>query len=442
MKKFVLAISLWGLCILTVSAYKNPTASGGSGKSYSNKSTAAGCLPAASFTFLEINNVRTRINTGGDMWWDLSGDPIYEIPRNSRKHSMFSASLWIGGQDVNGQLKLAALRYRQVGNDYWPGPLSTDGTASIDPETCIKYDRHFVILRKDVDNFLAWRDNPQLFPDYKVPRSIIDYPAHGDPSKKQARYLAPFFDADGDGEYNYENGDYPYYDIKNVLCPLYLPAGATRQPTMGSDTAYGVPSEFGGLLVDQVLKGDQTIWWVFNDKGNVHTETGGASIGLEIRAQAFAFTTNDEINNMTFYSYEIINRSTYRLTETYFSQWVDPDIGYAFDDYIGCDVKRGLGYAYNGKAVDGSGKFDHYGDQPPAIGVDFFQGPYMDPDGMDNPKYTYVLGANGDTVGQVQICDVSVNGVNFQNGIVDDERYGMRRFVYHNNTGGTPWYHD
>ena len=37
------------------------------------KSTAAGCLPGASFKYLEINNVRTRINTGGDMWWDFEG---------------------------------------------------------------------------------------------------------------------------------------------------------------------------------------------------------------------------------------------------------------------------------------------------------------------------------------------------------------------------------
>lgn len=403
-----------------------------------NRSLAAGCLPAASFTFLDINNVRTRINTGGDMWWDLAGTPVYEIPKESRKHSMFSASLWIGGVDVNGQLKLAALRYRQIGNDYWPGPLTTDGAASITPETCIQWDRHFIIKKQDVIEFLAWRENPQMFPNYKIPRSITHYPAHGDISKRQARFLAPFFDADGDGEYNYEAGDYPYYDLSNKLCPAFLPAGTPRQITMGSDPAFGTPTEKGGILVDQVLKGDQTLWWVFNDKGNVHTETGGTPIGLEIRAQAFAFTTNDEINNATFYSYEIINRSTHRLTETYFSQWVDADIGYAWDDYVGCDVLRGLGYAYNGVAVDGSGRFDHYGAQPPAIGVDFFQGPYMDPDGMDNPKYNFIFDpGTGDTL-KVQICDESINGVNFGNGIVDDERFGMRRFVYHNNTGVPP----
>ena len=173
-KRIIFGLCVWTLFSVPVHAYKNPTSSGGD---KNNRSIAAGCLPAASFNFLELNNVRTRINTGGDMWWDLAGTASYEIPNGSKKHSMFSASLWIGGVDVNGQLKLAALRYRQVGNDYWPGPLSTDGTASIAPETCIEYDRHFVITRKEVEDFLAWRENPLLFPEYKVPRSIQQWPA-------------------------------------------------------------------------------------------------------------------------------------------------------------------------------------------------------------------------------------------------------------------------
>jgi len=37
------------------------------------KQTTAGCAPAASYEWLDINNVRARINTGGDMWWDLPG---------------------------------------------------------------------------------------------------------------------------------------------------------------------------------------------------------------------------------------------------------------------------------------------------------------------------------------------------------------------------------
>ena len=401
------------------------------------KGTAATCAPASSFRFLEVNNVRARINTGGDMWWDLPGGvgAQYFIPANGTATSMFSGSLWIGGLDINQQLKLAALRYRQVGNDYWPGPLTTDGTAAVDEETCAQYDKHFFITRKEVDDFLAWweSDNPsEDYPDYQIPESILDWPAHGDVSKNQSYYLAPFVDIDGDGDYDPYSGDYPYYDIDNSLCPLYRDPNVSPERTMEEEYEGTV---HGSILSDQVIKGDETLWWVFNDKGNFHSETGGASIGMEIRAQAFGFSTNDEINNMTFYSYEIINRSTFELTETYFCPWVDTDLGYAWDDFVGCDVSRGLGYCYNGKAIDGSGQPETYGEQPPAIGVDFFQGPYMDPDGRDNPEFT---GDCSIINSPYELDQMAINGVNFGNNIVDDERFGMRRFVYHTNCSSGP----
>ncbi len=372
-----------------------------------HKTKAESCTPATGKMDLDINNVRCRILTGGDMWWDLQGKSLYEIPKGSGKTSLFCASLWIAGVDVNNQLKCAAQRFRSKGNDYWTGPLSDDGTASVDPETCVQYDKHFKISRAEVDAFIAdFKDNGRL--DNPIPRSILDWPAHGDISKGQNYYLAPFYDYNHDGKYNPYDGDYPYYDVTGSLCPNRKSPGAPLDKTM----------EGNGILADQILKGDQTLWWVFNDKGNIHTESGGDAIGMEIRAQAFAFATNDEINNMTFYSYELVNRSTYRLKDTYFSQWIDPDLGYSYDDYVGCDVKRGLGYCYNGKAIDGTGRPEHYGEQPPAVGCDFFQGPYMDSDGKDNPK-------GG--------CDESVNGVNFGDGRADNERFGMRRFVYYNN---------
>ena len=415
--RLVLLIAFGLIITDSLFAEKYHTRSGKGSQENGNKINAEACTPATGTTDLNLNNVRARINTGGDMWWDLIGNAKYEIPKGSGKTSLFSAALWIGGVDANGQLKVAALRYRESGNDYWPGPLTTDGKASIDPATCQQYDKHFVITRAEVDQYIAWWNNKAAYPDYTIPKSITDWPAHGDVSKNQSYYLAPFFDRGGDGTYDPTDGDYPYYDVNNSLCP-------TNPENMGHKPI--TTAEGNGILVDQVLKGDQTLWWVFNDKGNAHTESKGAPIGLEIRAQAFCFATNDEINNMTFYSYEIINRSTYRLTQTYFSQWIDTDLGFANDDYVGCDVQRGLGYCYNGTEVDGTGQSWAYGAQPPAVGADFFQGPYMDDDGIDNPKYDQ----NGP-----QICDVSINGVNFGNGIVDDERYGMRRFVYHNNTG-------
>ncbi len=431
---------------------------GGTKQTSNIKQTTAGCSPAAAYDWLDINNVRARINTGGDMWWDLPGGvgSKYFIPKAGTATSMFSGSLWIGGLDINNQLKLAAQRYRQVGIDYWTGPLTIDGTAAVDNAVCAEYDQFYKITRAEVDEFIGHCDptTGAFIPsdDYQIPQSILNWPAHGDTDAGQSYYLAPFYDVLGDGDYDPYSGDYPYYDINNTLCH-------TDVKTLEEELEGSVK---GSILADQVIKGDQTLWWVFNDKGNIHTETSGSAIGIEVRAQAFAFATNDVINNMTFYSYEVINRSTFVLTNTYFSPWVDTDLGYARDDFVGCDVARGLGYCYNGTAVDGNGEPESYGNQPPAIGVDFFQGPYMDPDNYDNPSYNGdsavgpSFGGNCDIVTQdgslinmsfkrdglpvtepTIVRAAAINGVNFGNGIVDDERYGMRRFVYHNN-GGNP----
>lgn len=407
------------------------------------KAESATCLPASGSNELTINNVRAYLETGGTMWFKELAE--YEIPIGSGKTSMFCAALWIGGRDANGQLKLAAVRFRQVGNDFWTGPLKISG-AGTTQSMCIKFDKHFKITRSEVDQHIAGYNTS----GYVMPSSIANWPAHGD--EGYSYYLAPFKDVNGNGVYDPENGDYPYYDINNELCPWtednIAAAAAHELPRTpedlwleqrnypGSEPDYNRSN--GMIYADHVLKGDATMFWIFNDNGGPHTESGGSPIGLEIRGQAFGFSTNDDLNNMTFYSYEIINRSTYTLTNTFFSQWVDPDLGYAYDDYVGCDVGRGLGYCYNGTNVDGSGQTWAYGDQPPAIGVDFFQGPYMDADNRDNPKFY------ADSASVPGYCDrflkstyandqMAINGVNFGDGIVDNERFGMRRFVYHNN---------
>lgn len=412
----------------------------GERKTSSSKANAT-CLPANNSNELVVNNVRAYIETGGTMWFKEIAE--YEIPRGSGQTSMFCAALWIGGRDVNQQLKLAAVRFRQEGDDFWTGPLSRVD-ASVSQETCSRYDRFFKITRAEVENHIAAFQGGVRDPEYVMPAIFSQWPAHGDVSLGQSYYLAPFKDVDNDGEYNPENGDYPYYDLDNELCPwteenIWAAQNDELPKTPEenwSATAGGRPTT-GMIYADHVLKGDETLFWIFNDKGGPHTESKGEAIGLEIRGQAFAFATNDDLNNMTFYSYEIINRSTFELTNTYFSQWVDPDLGFANDDYVGCDVARGLGYCYNGYDVDGSGQIWAYGNQPPAVGVDFFQGPYIDPDGRDNPRF-YPDSADQAYCAryldsQFPVDQMAINGVNFGDGIVDNERFGMRRFVYHNN---------
>jgi len=351
------------------------------------RNIAASCAPASAQTELSVNNVRTRILAGGDMWWDLI-DAKYEIPKvtdpnATRRHSMFAGSLWIGGLENGAQLKLAAMTYRQDGSDFWPGPLDV-ADASVDDIVCSEFDRHWNISRTEVEEYAGYLDcinDPDCdvaseYPGYVIPQAILEWPGNRPDGANEQ--LAPYFDANGDGIYDPLSGDYPGYDLTgDVDC----------------DNA-------------DILFGDQTLWWVFNDKGNIHTETGAEPIGLEVHAQAFAFATNDEVNNMTFYAYKIINRSTFTLEETYFGQWVDPDLGQYQDDYVGCDVDRGLGYCYNGDENDEGAT--GYGANPPAIGVDFFRGPLADEnDGIDNDR----------------------------DGVIDEpgEQIIMSKFVYYNN---------
>jgi hypothetical protein len=367
---------------------------------------AAGCSPPTTTTYLELNNVRAMIHTAGNLW-QIPGQNYsqYEVPKNSGVMALFTSALWLGGTDINNQLKLAALRYRN-GQDYWTGPLSQI-YAETSYETCNKYDKHFVTTQDMVREFSAWYEagladqsngtstQTELFPNYQVPEIIKNWPAHGDVSLGQDYYLAPFFDFNSDGNYNYLDGDYPWYDIKkNKQCSVDRTVS---------------------------LYGDQNFWWVMNDKGNIHTETGADPIGMEIRAQAFAFASNDEVNNMTFYNYELINRGTQTLYNTYFGFFTDGALGDPYDDYTGCDVNRGLGYYYNGDNFDGDNSgYKGYGYSPPAVGVDFFEGPFQDNDGIDN---AYGIGDNE-----------ALNGIGYGDGVIDNERFGMRRFLYYSNT--------
>ncbi len=313
------------------------------------------CRPAAAQVDLDINNVRTTILNGGDMWWDLT-TARYEIPKGSGKHSMFCGAIWIGGLDAMGNLHTSAMSYRQSGNDFFPGPLDTAYATTTD-SLCGEYDRLWKVNRSDVESFIQNRNDP----NYIIPDEILEWPGNGNTQRGIAHFLAPFQDVDGDGVYNALAGDYPRFNF-------------TGQNNCDND-----------------LLGDQAVWWVFNDNGNTHSETGGAALGIEVHAMAFAFrSSSDWLNDATFYRYKIINRSAVNYNNVWFAQWTDYDLGDAFDDYIGCDVGRGLGYVYNGDLYDGSSATPGsgtYGEHPPAIGVDFLSGPLAESgDMIDNDR--------------------------------------------------------
>ncbi len=278
--------------------------------------------------------------------------------------------------DESGELKLAAERFRQSGLDYWPGPLSSDGSdLSIDTSTVIEWHNVWKLTKEEVIyHKLHWWET-----GYEPIENIATWPAHGDESINQSEYLAPFIDVDGDSIYNPMAGDFP------------------------------------------LIRGDQCIYFIINDLRQ-HTESNGEALGLEIHCMAYEFY-NDEIepmNNTVFFSYKIFNRSSHTYNDTYIGLFTDFDIGYAGDDYVGCDVERGAYYGYNGNSIDGNGEPESYGDFIPAQGIVILGGPLMDANGIDDPD---------------DQCDESINGVGFGDGIEDNERYGMKKFMYFNNGG-------
>lgn len=380
---------------------------------------AAACAPATALRDIEWNNVRALVSTNGALWHNRAQSiGAYEVPKGGDVGVMYGGALWMGGLAPDGQLKLAAMRYGATGNDYWPGPLTTDGAAEVTEATCLEYDGFARTLRTDAIRHRQYFDclndpdcdlEAQDLDGYSIPQYFFDYPAHGDVALGQDFFLSPFLDYNGNGFYDPSSGDYPWYDfIQEIDC-----AERRREDP--------VP-----------LFGDVTYYWITNDKGNVHTESQGEPIGMEIRSQAFAFSTNDEINNMTFYNFVLINQGTQTLTQTYFGVWVDCDVGGFPDDYVGCDVGRGLGYAYNGDAVDEPSAISlGYGENPPAMGVDFFEGPYQDADGIDNPLTEDFQNAI-DSLG----IPYDGIGIGYGDGVIDNERFGMRKFLYHNFGGG------
>lgn len=336
---------------------------------------------------INVNNIDAPVSpSGGDWFFDKIAD--YHFPKGTDKTSYFCYSFWMGGLDGQDSLHLFAERYKQIGDDTWPGPLSTVD-ASTDEQTKVKWNRVFKITRQEVLEFMANYQNP----DYVIPQNILDWPAHGDTTKGQAWLLAPFTDVDGDNHYDPSHGDRPDFP------------------------------------------GDMALFVIFNDNYAQHSESQGAPIGAELHAMVYAYDAPEDsiMNNTIFFNYKIFNRSQNNYHDTYIGLWSDWDLGYANDDYVGCDVMKNTAYCYNGSDIDGTGQAWAYGDQCPVQTLTVLAGPYMPADGRDNPAYTEGSYCEEFLFSEYELDRFAFNGVGFGDGIVDNERYGMTGFVYHNN---------
>lgn len=336
---------------------------------------------------IDINNVKTTLYGTGNFFRIRGGENTeqgYFVPSTGDASTIFQNTLWIGGLDADDSLHLAAVRFNQVGEDFWSGPLRVTD-ASTDIFNVMNYHHVWKVSRAEIETLIA-------NPGGDIPEDILTWPGNGNVADGFAATLAPFVDVDGDGVYDPHNGDYP-----DIL-------------------------------------GDMALFCIYNDNydfynnGYVyHGESGGGALGIEVHCMLYGFNAPDDeiLNNTLFMRQWIYNRSSNDYHDTYIGSWTDFDIGYARDDYNGCNVQHGYYYGYNADDFDGDGEPGSYGANPPAQVIMILGGPTMNPDGLDNPKYD----SNGN-----QIVDESINGIGFGDGVIDNERLGMTGYFYHENT--------
>ena len=85
--------------------------------------------PFSTIDYVDINNIKAALLVHGDMWWNPTTQlASCEFPKGSGHHISFMSSLWMSGYDAGNNLYVSAQTYRQNGNDYWPGPLDSNGT--------------------------------------------------------------------------------------------------------------------------------------------------------------------------------------------------------------------------------------------------------------------------------------------------------------------------
>lgn len=257
---------------------------------------------------LDINEVKCRINSGGSQFAH-TGNDNFEV---NALHTIYSSSLWISGKNTQtGQYHLSAEMFREGGKDFSPGPLDNTGQSSL--MSTLLYDRVWKINRMEVANFIFHYNQGNVSSGvFQIPASILEWPGNG----LSGLARAPFHDANNDNMYNPFDGDYP------------------------------------------LMKGDQMIWWVYNDMQSPNRESGGIPLGLEIENIAYAFIndtatgTNDLINTTVFIEHIIKNKSVIPYDSVYIANFSDLDVGYADHNHFGSCVNSHSYYAYRSTIDD------------------------------------------------------------------------------------------
>ena len=343
------------------------------------------------FENIDLNNINASIDKEVLFMDRANSVSAFEVPKGSGSHTIFASNFWLAGMDAaGGQLKGYAETYPTdvfvPQSQNYPGNA---GPIGVHENYSYQWDRVWKVSAIDIQNHINGNGTTE---------AITNWPAHGDVALGQAQDLAPFVDVNSDGIYTPTLGDYPK------------------------------------------IKGQQAIYFIRNSNRSAN-KMQTSNNNLEFHGMVYAYDCPEDsaINNTLFLDYTIYNRSSVTLTDCYFGQWTDLDLGFYDDDYVGCDVSRGTFYAYNGDIFDEDASgMTGYGSFLPAQGVTFLKGVQQDNDGIDNP-FTQNIQDAIDSNG----IPYAGLGIGFGDGVVDNEYIGLKHFMYHgNNVSVAPDYYN
>lgn len=270
-------------------------------------------------THFNINNISTWIYNNGNSDIKPDGNSGLIFPKGSNLGAVFQSGL-VWGASVDGELRVGGSTYSQ---GLLPGAV-VNGVAEETTET------HVRIYRVRTD----WETGGMVseINDGEGSDAEIREQYGKDWDEWPASFGAPYEDVDLNGAYD------PEIDIP------------------------GFPGA------------NQTIWYVANDfdESTAKSLYGSEPMGIEMQATFWGYALGGALGNVMFRKYTLINESQSVFDSMYVSMWADPDLGDAGDDYSGALIENSLMYTYNGNNSDGA-----YGDNPPAVGFDFFQGPIV-----------------------------------------------------------------
>lgn len=283
---------------------------------------------------LEHNNISAQVYADGTLFHSRPDfGPGFQVPMsgNQDQHSIYSCFLWVGGKTPFGEVRSVGQTITGDQPDFQAGPISQD----YDSMHAERYNRVWEIEADLLSyHWASWSD-----PGYVMPEAIRNWPAHGDTSRGEAKWLAPFVDLNGDGWYQPEQGEFP--DIR----------------------------------------GESAVFFMFNDDIRNQVTNGGPPMEIEVQGMVYGYGAklDSALFESVFVHYRIINRSSIDYSEVFLGTIVDIDIGNWVDDLGGTDVDRNMVYGYNGDELDDPylslGWDNVYGNRIPAQGAMFLNRP-------------------------------------------------------------------